>query len=219
MQRQQDVSRLSQRAAICEQDAKDLRDENGKLMSSCERVVEETIKKSECMMQQRINENQRMRKRLGIEVQEMHARILHTKRIVEDTRTQIRALDEPIELTSSCASWRKQRAPREHIIDPVSARLSQHQGLLLKSHEELREYNRSERTILQDLVERLDHLKEDFRDKTLSLHIDLNCLSHNVAVMNGKLGQSMSRRRASRAMKVDPDFVPMPSVGRPSTAR
>ena len=40
---------------------------------------------------------------------------------------QIKALEEPMELTSTCNSWRKQRATTEHILDPVSTKLTEHQ--------------------------------------------------------------------------------------------
>ena len=44
---------------------------------------------------------------------------------IHDTKTQIKSLEEPMELTSTCASWRKQRAAREHINDPVTTTLQE----------------------------------------------------------------------------------------------
>eukprot|EP00928_Gymnodinium_smaydae_P070569 TRINITY_DN54379_c0_g1_i1.p1 TRINITY_DN54379_c0_g1~~TRINITY_DN54379_c0_g1_i1.p1 ORF type:complete len:493 (+),score=122.89 TRINITY_DN54379_c0_g1_i1:89-1480(+) len=221
--RQQEAVRLAQQAQGREEDAKDLREESHKLIQRCERVAEEALRKSERMMQERINENQQMRKRLATEISETQMKIDHTKNTIADTKSQIKALEEPIELTSTCHAWRKQRANKEHILDPVSARLSEHQTMLLRANEELRAHNRHERGILQDLQERRDRLKEDLRDKTTSLHIDLNCLSHE---SNSHYGRSqstgrirshgspnLSRNKLGRAMKIDPTFVPMPNVG------
>lgn len=228
--RQQEAIRLSQAAQSREEDARDLREESHKLVMRCERAAEEALRKAERNMQERINENQQMRKRLATEIAESQAKIDHTKMTISDTKSQIKALEEPIELTSACHAWRKQRANKEHIVDPVSARLSEHQAMLLRANEDLRSHNRQERHILQDLQEHRDRLKEDLRDKTTSLHIDLNCLSHECSGNygrssstgrissrshgdRGRTSPNLSRNKLSRAMKIDPTFVPMPSVG------
>merc|ERR1719217_1651311 len=140
-------------------------------------------------------------------------KIESTKHTISSTRTQIKSLQEPIEMCSTCSSWRKQRATREHIVDPVSTTLSEHQTMLLRSHEELRGHHQSEKSILADLQERRERLKEDLKDKTAALHIDLNCLTHEAMVMNGKASKSLSKNKLSRALRVDPSFVPMPQVG------
>eukprot|EP00929_Paragymnodinium_shiwhaense_P112922 TRINITY_DN81190_c0_g1_i1.p1 TRINITY_DN81190_c0_g1~~TRINITY_DN81190_c0_g1_i1.p1 ORF type:complete len:460 (+),score=126.11 TRINITY_DN81190_c0_g1_i1:105-1484(+) len=221
--RQQEADRLNHSAASREEVAKELRDESTKLISRCDRAAHEAVSRSERMMQERINENQQMRRRLAHEIQEVQHKIEHTKHTISETRTQIKALEEPIELCGTCSSWRKQRATREHIVDPVSTKLSEHQSMLLSAHEELRGHHQSEKSILNDLQERRERLKEDLRDKTAALHIDLNCLTHEAMVLNGKAAKSLSRNKLSRALKVDPSFVPMPHVGHsggmPLTAR
>ncbi|CAE8741615.1 unnamed protein product [Polarella glacialis] len=57
---------------------------------------------------------------------------------------------------------------------------------------------------------RSERLKDDLRDKTAALHIDLNCLTHEATHMNGKPGKVISKNRLPRALKVDPSFVPSP---------
>merc|ERR1719183_1913564 len=56
--RQQEAVRLNQSAASREQVGKELRDENGKLISRCDRMADEAAAKSERAMQERISENQ-----------------------------------------------------------------------------------------------------------------------------------------------------------------
>mmetsp|Transcript_96675 Transcript_96675/g.174591 ORF Transcript_96675/g.174591 Transcript_96675/m.174591 type:complete len:452 (-) Transcript_96675:244-1599(-) len=222
VQRQQEAVRLNQSAVSREEAAKELRDDNAKLISRCEQASVQATAKSEKAMKERINENQGMRRRLEMELRETHNTINDTKSTISQTKSQIRSLEEPMELCSTCASWRKQRATREHILDPVTTTLQEHQMSLLKAHEELRSHHKSEKTVLQDLQERQERLKDDLRDKTAALHIDLNCLTHEATHMNGKPGKVISKNRLPRALKVDPSFVPSPGhtfkVG-PMTAR
>lgn len=212
MQRQQEATKLCQAVATREEGAKELREENNKLIGRTARSADEAVSKAERMMKDRIGENQALRKRLTHEIQETQNKINITKDTLSETKVQLKNLTEPIELTSACASWRKQRATKEHILDKVSTGVSEHQGVLLKCHEELRGHNRQEKANLQDLTERRERLKEDLRDKTTALHIDLNCLAHEVMTLNGRPGQALSKSKLGRAMKIDPNFVPMPSV-------
>jgi chromosome segregation ATPase len=215
-----EVSRLKNATSLCqaaaarEEIAKEAREENSKIITRTARQAGEAVNKAEKMMQERIGENQAQRKRLCHEIEATQQRINVTKDTLSETKVQLKNLNEPIELASTCASWRKQRATNEHILDTVSTSISEHQGVLLKSHEELRGHRREEKANLQDLTERRERLKEDFKDKTTSLHIDLNCLTHEVKTLNGKPGQSpsLSKHKLNRAMKVDPNFVAMPSV-------
>merc|ERR1719436_2338184 len=114
-----------------------------------------------------------MNKRLESVLQETVQKIDHTKNTIRETKGQIKALDSPIELTSNCNSWRQQRAAKEHIVDPVTSKLQEHQVTLLRSQEELNQHLNSEKTILHELQERRERLKEDLRDKTAALHVDL----------------------------------------------
>lgn len=212
-QRKQDASRLSKQAAICEDEAKELNAKNAQLILRCDSEAKDALRKCEMMMQERISEHKGMRNRLVAEIQQTKLRIEHTKRTSEQTKTEIRALEEPIGMTANCASWRKQRAMKEHILDPVAAKLTEHQGLLIKAHEELRTNNRSERAVLQELAEHRDRLKEDFRDKSASMEIDLSCLTHET---------TSTGFGTSRAARGDLDYgsLPgLPSAGRALTAR
>jgi len=210
--RQQEAHRLNHSGAAREDASKELRDDNNKLISRCERAAEEAVRKAEQCMQDRISENQQMRRRLANELQETHGKIDNTKRTITETKNQMKSLEEPIELTTTCSSWRKHRAAREHIEDPVSTKLSVSQNMLLRSHEELRNHHQNEKSVLQDLNDHRDRLKEDLRDKTAALHIDLNCLTHEATHLNGRPSKALSKNKMTRALKVDPNFVPMPSV-------
>ncbi|CAK9006494.1 Probable voltage-dependent N-type calcium channel subunit alpha-1B (DOE-4) (Voltage-gated calcium channel subunit alpha Cav2.2) [Durusdinium trenchii] len=208
--RQQEALRLNQSAVHREQAAKELRDEAVKLIQRTQRSAEEAMQKSQKSMKERVNENQHVRRRLEQELRETCNQINMTKSTIHDTKTQIKSLEEPMELTSTCASWRKQRAAREHIQDPVTTTLQEHQMTLLRCHEDLRQHHQNEKSVLQDLQEKKEQLKEDLREKTCALHIDLNCLTHEATCLNGKPSPAISRQQLPKAMKVDPTFVPNP---------
>lgn len=208
MLRQQEALRLNQSAIHREQAAKELREEASKLIQRVARAAEDATAKTDKSMKDRVNENQQMRRRLESELRETYNQINCTKNTIQDTKTQIRSLEEPMDLTSTCASWRQQRASREKTQDPVSSTLQQHQMILLRCHEDLRQHHQNEKNVLQELQEKKEKLKEDLQDKTCALHIDLNCLSHEAS--NGKPSPAISRQRLPKAMKVDPTFVPTP---------
>lgn len=210
--RQQEAVRLNHSAASREDAGRELREENAKVISRCQHAAEQAMAKSEKAMQERINENQSMRRRLEGEIRETHAKIDNTKTSIVETKSQIKALGEPIELGSTCQSWRKQRATREHITDPVSTKLYEQQAMLLRINEDLRGHHQAEKTALADLNERRDRLKEDLKDKTAALHIDLNCLTHEAAHSYGMPNTRLSKSKLTQAMKVDRGFVPMPSI-------
>jgi len=210
VQRQQEAVKLNQSAVSREEVAKELRDECAKLVARCERATQEAMAKTERSMKERINDNQGMRRRLETELRETCEQIANTKVTINQTKTQIKNLEEPMELCSTCASWRKQRATKEHIADPVTTTLQEHQMTLLRSHEELRSHHQSEKSVLQELQEKRERLKEDLRDKTAALHIDLNCMTHEATQLNGKPSKAIAKDKLPRAMKVDPTFIPSP---------
>ena len=205
--RQQEALRLNQSAVHREEAAKELREEASKLIQRVARAAEDAIAKTDKSMKERVNENQQMRRRLEAELRETCNQINITKSTMADTKTQIRSLEEPMELTSTCASWRQRSS---ELTDPVSSTLQQHQMMLLRCHEDLKQHHQHERNILQELQEKKEQLKEDLQDKTCALHIDLNCLTHEATCLNGKPSPAISRQKLPKAMKVDPTFVPNP---------
>eukprot|EP00927_Polykrikos_kofoidii_P082698 TRINITY_DN8286_c1_g1_i1.p1 TRINITY_DN8286_c1_g1~~TRINITY_DN8286_c1_g1_i1.p1 ORF type:complete len:476 (+),score=80.17 TRINITY_DN8286_c1_g1_i1:103-1530(+) len=207
--RQTDVDRLDRSAEACEEGAKQMRDEVARLVHGAERGAEDAANKTERTLQSRINENQQVRRRLADELQNTQHKMDHTKHTIVETRSQIKALEEPVELGAACNTWRNQRAHREQIQDPVSSRLAEHQSAVLRSLEDLQRHNESEKNILSELTSRRSRLKEDLKDKTSALHIDLNCLTHQSQHYNGQSSRNISRDRLDLATKVDPMFVPM----------
>jgi len=218
--RQLEAGRLNQQAAQLEEAAKLQRSDNKGNVGRCKKAVDDARHKSESSLQERINDAQAMRRRLENEIRETNNKIGHTKQTIAETRHQIKALDEPIENTSTCQSYRQQRATREHIVDPVTTKISDHQNMVLKARADLVQHHEQEKANLQELNERKERLKDDMRDKTSSMHIDLNCLSHDAVHFNGKPSTYLSKNRLSRSMKIDSRFVPMPGYSSyPMSAR
>merc|ERR1719414_192128 len=149
------------------------------LISRCQKAADEAAAKTGRFLQDRVNENQNMRRKLEDEIRETKAKIDHTKDTINETRNQIKALEEPMDMTSTCASFRRQRATREHIHDPVTTKIQEHQTTVHRAQQDLIGHHAEEKMNLQDLNERMARLKDDLKDKTLSQHIDTNCLSHN----------------------------------------
>lgn len=208
VQRQHDAERLNRACCQREENAKQLREENGKLVQRCQVVVTDAELKTERKIQERVQETQSMRRRLEGELRETQGKIDQTKNTMSETRYQIKALNEPIDLTSSCSWWRKQRAAKEHIVDPVSTTLQEHRVVVLSHQQDLLSHHQNEKSHLKELHDRRERLKEDLRDKTSSLHIDLNCLTHEAVRLNGKAATGLSEQKLSKAMKVDRAFVP-----------
>jgi len=206
--RQQEAERLNRAAAAKEEAAKAMREDSARCAQRCEQVAVDAAAKSEKRMQERVNENQSMRRRLEGELRETQSRIEHTKNTMSETRHQIKALEEPIDLTATCASWRKQRATREHIVDPVSTTLQEHRLTVLHAHQDLVSHHQSEKSNLKELHDRRERLKEDLRDKTNALHIDLNCLTHEVVRLNGAPWAGLSKQKLTRAIKADKTWIP-----------
>jgi len=215
--RQQEAARMDRSAASREEAAKALREESGKLTVRCEKAAEDAAAKSEHKMQERVHSVQAMRKRLDAEMKEVVARMEHTKSTISETRYQIKSLQEPMDLTATCASWRKQRAIREHITDPVSTKLQEHRMTVLQAHQDLVGHHQLEKTNLKDLQERRERLEEDLRDKTASLQIDLACLTHEgVARMGGAKARGGPKLKSQRGMRVDNTFAHAPRSSMPA---
>mmetsp|Transcript_33632 Transcript_33632/g.94467 ORF Transcript_33632/g.94467 Transcript_33632/m.94467 type:complete len:453 (+) Transcript_33632:106-1464(+) len=223
----QEAERLSQSGSNREAAAKALREDNSKIIARCQKLQEDACAKTERCTQERVNENQQVRRRLEDEIRGTHDKIDHTKNTITETRYQMKALEEPMDLTATCSSWRKQRATREHITDPVSTKIREHQMTVMRAHQDLSGHHSQEKGNLHDLKERRDRLNEDLRDKTAALHIDLNCLTHEGAHTTGGNGtarqskSTLSRDGYRRLMSMDRSFVPSASgaPNMPLTAR
>jgi len=180
-------------------------------------MAHDAVSKAEKRMQERVQENQQMRRRLENEMREtmnhiQHTKgsisetmnhIQHTKGTISETLYQLKALEEPMDLTNTCASWRQQRATKEHIVDPVTASLHMHRNATLVAQKELLHHHQEEKAHLKELLDRRDRLAEDLKDKTGSLHIDLNCLTHEGVRMDpgGSMPLSMRTPRISRSVR------------------
>jgi len=220
LNRQQEAVRLGHSGAACEEAARAQREENRRLVARCRKAADDARAGSERALQERIGENQQMRRRLEAEIRETGGKIDDTRSTISETRAHIRALDEPMDLTTTCSSFRKQRATREHITDPVTTKIAEHQTMVVRAREELVGHHQVEKSNLQELHERRERLKDDIRDKIAALHIDLNCLTHEAANANGKPTTFLSKTKLSRAMKIDSRFVPTPGATLlPMTAR
>merc|ERR1719428_1597513 len=110
--------------------------------------------KTEKTMQDRIHENQAMRKRLENEIKDTNAKIEKVKATMADTKTQIKSLVEPMQLNDTRDAWRKQRAYREQILDPVSTQMVEHKMHLVKTNDALTDRRNQEKKVLAELEKR-----------------------------------------------------------------
>lgn len=212
--RQNDTMKRNQIAMDKERAAQALRDENQRLMDSTQRNSDNARAKTDKTMQERIQENQAMRKRLESEIRETNDKINHVKRTTAETSSQINSLVEPSKLCDTRDSWRKTRPYREQILDPVATALVEHRMHLNNTGNQLEQRRREEHQTLQQLMQNKAQLQEDLKDKTDALHIDLDCMSHSVVYQKA---QKIRTPRPGRALRMEPSFVPSGgfSSGRP----
>lgn len=191
-----------------EGDAAQLRDYNVQLVEHCKDACDGAKSRTEKAMQDRISENQTMRKRLENEIRETNMKIEKVKSTLLDTKMQMKSLIEPLQLNDRRDSWRKQRAYREQILDPVSTQMVEHKMHLIKTNEVLEQRRREEKAALAELEKRKASLQEDLADKMKACQIDLDCLSHTAIHQGGRALKSINTPRFHRALQVDPNFVP-----------
>lgn len=183
--RQKDAGRLRVLIQQTEDKAHRLREDNARAVSRIERATMEAHKMVEIALQARIRDHRDMRRQLQSEIGESKDTISSTQTTIAATRSQMHALKEPKDLASSCTSWRKERAVREHIVDPVSTHLDQHQRSVAKNCRSLQTHQDSEREALTVLLERKAKLKADLSDKMTALQIDLTCLTEEAQHWRG----------------------------------
>mmetsp|Transcript_147852 Transcript_147852/g.474632 ORF Transcript_147852/g.474632 Transcript_147852/m.474632 type:complete len:449 (-) Transcript_147852:181-1527(-) len=206
--RLRDAEKMNRAFASHEEHARALREESARLERQCGQMAAEARARMERKLQERIQETQHMRRCLESELHETQAKINDTKNTMSETKHQIQALDEPKDMTANCASMRQMRASKEGITDPVSTTLQGHRMVILKHQKELTSHHQFEKTNLQDLQQRRTQLKDDLRDKTTSLHIDMNVLTHEVVRLNGQTWTGVSRSKAAYMGQVDRGWVP-----------
>mmetsp|Transcript_99568 Transcript_99568/g.257292 ORF Transcript_99568/g.257292 Transcript_99568/m.257292 type:complete len:466 (+) Transcript_99568:195-1592(+) len=203
--RLQDAVRLDMSAVHQEQSAKALRDKNAKLITAIEGIVKAAGLKTGSALQERINEAQAARRRLEGTIRDIQSQINNTRNTMSETRMEIKQLQEPIAMCATCTSVRKGRPHREHIADPVSTKLQEHKLALLRTNEALRSHHESEKAVLQDLVDRVARLKEDLKDKTAALRIDVTCLTHDpVYTADPPLYSGLSSRTSTPSAATPP---------------
>jgi len=171
--------RLDHAALTQEAAAKALREKNSKLIQLCDGIAKMSATKAGQSLQDRINENQQMRSRLVHAIKETQEKIEHTKSTMSGTKSEMKSIQDPIKLCNSCNSARKYRAPGEHIEDPVSTHLAEHEMALFRSNEELRRTHQNEKASLSELRQRVENLQEDLSDKSEALRIDVSCLTND----------------------------------------
>jgi hypothetical protein len=174
--RQAAAASHEQLAARQEQDGQNLVHENQKLVHECQHIADQAVRRTEQCLQDRVNENQALRRKLEEHVRETTQQLVRVKETMSETKGQIKSLEEPMNLVSCRDSARKQRSLREQIYDPVSSTLEEHKLSLLRTNESLRSQRQEEKMSWAELSRHLERLKADLSDKTAALHIDSNCL-------------------------------------------
>jgi len=176
--RQRQVAFMDQNANSREMAAAALWDENAGLLARCQKATDDAAAATNRALRQRADENQQARVQLETELQETTERIQTVMNTIAETRVHMKALEEPMELSSNCAEWRKQRHQREDTYDPVSAKLQDHQEAVQRAHQELAGQQHAEHQALRSLEARREQLQEDLKDKTAAYNIDRGCLTH-----------------------------------------
>jgi hypothetical protein len=159
-----------------EEASADLRAENQLLVQRTSKASKDAKAKSEKCLQERVSEMRQMKKRLELELKETEKKVDHTQATSNETQYSISRIQEPIALTASHTSWRKQRAQNEQIMDPVEKQLEHQKLKLMTASEELRVHRHSERKLISALGEQVERLREDLREKNQALSIDIACL-------------------------------------------
>lgn len=173
-----------------EEAAEKLRSDNELLVQRCGKAVKDCARKVDKCLQGRVSDVNLMRKRLENELMETQRKADHTRSTITETQSQIHAIQEPIALCSTHASWRKQRADREQIMDPVEMQLESQKQKLLRATENLRTERQNEKNILTALGEQCERLREDLKDKTLALNIDVSCLQSSSIAPSSRVQSS-----------------------------
>jgi|Transcript_87481 chromosome segregation ATPase len=211
IRRQRSTRNHDQHARRHEEASAELRSDNQLLVQRCSKAAKDARAKTEKCLQARVAEVRQMRKRLEIELRETEKKVDHTKTTINETQSSIHRIQEPIALCSSHTSWRKHRADKEQIMDPVDNQLEHQKQKLMRATEELHTHKQSEKTVLTALGEQVERLREDLRDKIAALNIDVACLEHinDSTSWNGKAPSSAqvstlksARRNHSRATPI-----------------
>jgi len=203
VRRQRDTRNHDLHARRHEEASVDLRAENQLLVQRSGKATKDARAKSEKCLRERVVEVAQMRKRLEIELKETEKRVTQTAMTINETQSSIHRIQEPIALCSTHTSWRKQRADKEQIMDPVEKQLEHQKQKLMRATEELRSHRQCEKSVLTALGEQVERLREDLKDKTVALNIDVACLEYinDSASWNGRGPRSaqMSPAKSARA--------------------
>jgi hypothetical protein len=205
--RQRETERLDRTSAGQEQAAKALREQSAKLVLNTATSAQDHRAKVDQALQEGARQNQQVRKRLEFEIKETQAKIQRTKATIAQTKERLESLREPMNNTSSCVDWRSKRAQTEHIQDPVSTKLAEHQSTLQRNHESLSRNAAEEQRVLKELQQHEAQLSEDLRDKTAAFQIAMACLAAPMKpggkAVPSTVASSRSARRSLGAMSVD----------------
>lgn len=212
MSRHQEARRLHNSAQGREEASAGLRADNAKLITRCEKIALQAAAKTERALQERINEIQEMRRRIEGEARATRKKQEHTRTTIAETKSQISSLMEPMQLCSTQSSWRKQRACDEQIKDPVESSLEQQKRQLMLTTEELRNHRKLEKSILTELQEHTERLKEDLKDKTAALNIDMHCLTQQHESASPMFSDPNARARYAKLMKRERAATRLPSA-------
>lgn len=190
---QQEVRRMQNDVSGREQAAKERREENQRLCRLFEQIAVEAKAKTETVLKEHVSTLQQAKKRLETETAETKKKLHNAQTLISETKTQIEQLEEP--MTLCCRHSKpatKNARGSDQAADPVAARLQEQKHKLIQTTKDLRDHRLLERGLLIGLDDHLERLKEDLKDKTAALAIDLNCLrqskSNNIPLLkSGRL--------------------------------
>jgi len=160
-------------------------DGSRRLIQQGDLMIVQCKKKTDSALKEQVLQMGDVKMRLEIEAMETRKKQCNTQALIQETRSQIQQLDEPMKLCSMHSS-RQTRVPNvQRGADPVEMRLQEQKWKLVQTTKELRRHRKIEKDILTDLDDHMDRLKEDIEDKTAAMAIDLSLLTQ-AKLMSGR---------------------------------
>jgi hypothetical protein len=158
------------------------------LIQQGDKIAMECKKRTDIALKDLVNEMGKAKKRLENEVVVTRKKHMETQAMIQDTRSQMQSLDEPMALCSMHPAWKSRTSSKETEkgADSVQGRLQEQKWHLIQTTKELRRHRKLEKDILTDLGDHMDRLKEDIQDKTDAMAIDMQLLSQ-AKMMSGRI--------------------------------
>jgi hypothetical protein len=208
--RHRDVRGAEQNATSNERDAEMHRSKNAQSIAQCRLNAKGALARTQHAMDDRIDKIARVRKQLDQRILQTGSRMELIQNTTRETTAHIRTMDQAQATANALDQQRTLRPTREHINDPVSTYIEETQVGLSESVSALRSRQEKETQTLAQLKWQKLQLERDLSGKTKALHVDLDCLVHEVHNSNGHtIHKTSNTEKFQKAIKVDHRYAPM----------